>query len=153
MLAIHRNGLAVALALSLTSVVVVACRAGSDLAGDPGSQTPDTRSTIDPSNFVLPVDNPYFPLEPGTTYRHEGVKEGSRAVDVFTVIDETRMILGVANTVVVDKLYVDGRLEAIAHDWYTTRMSTATSVGFEMGVGRGSEREHAGLRLTHRAQS
>jgi hypothetical protein len=29
------------------------------------------------------------------------------------------MILGVANTVVVDKLYVDGRLEEIAHDWYT----------------------------------
>jgi hypothetical protein len=38
---------------------------------------------------------------------------------VFTVSGRTKRILGVPNTVVVDKLYVNGRLEEIAHDWYT----------------------------------
>src|SRR5882724_10818001 len=26
---------------------------------------------IDPSNFVAPIDNPYFPLTPGTTFIYE----------------------------------------------------------------------------------
>jgi hypothetical protein len=73
---------------------------------------------IDPKNFTLPVDNPYFPLKPGTTYRHEGDKEGKPAVIVYTVTDQTKQILGVTNVVVVDKLYVNGRIEEIAHDWY-----------------------------------
>jgi hypothetical protein len=110
----------VALGLSVASAVLVACSPESSTADKAGSQTPtDTGDRIDPSNFVLPVDNPYFPLQPGTTLRYEGVKEGRRAVDVFHVTHRTKMILGVANTVVVDKLYVDERLEEIAHDWYT----------------------------------
>jgi hypothetical protein len=75
--------------------------------------------TIDPANFALPVDNPYFPLKPGTTYRHEGMKEGKKAVIEYTVTHRTRQVLGVTNIVVIDKLYVGGRLEELAHDWYT----------------------------------
>jgi hypothetical protein len=119
-LSIHKNTLVVPLALFLATVALVACSSDSGKEGKTSSQLQtDTVDTLDPSNFSLPVDNPYFPLTPGTTYRHEGVKEGKRAVDVFTVTPDTKMILGVENTVVVDKLYVDGRLEEIAHDWYT----------------------------------
>ena len=117
---IHHQRSIAAVVLSLLSAALVAC---SSEPGMPSRRAPDlpssTGSRIDPSDFVLPVDNPYFPLEPGTTYRYEGVKEGRRAVDVFMVTDETKMILGVANTVVVDKLFVGGRLEEIAHDWYS----------------------------------
>lgn len=114
------NGLIAALALSLASAALVACSPESGTAGKAAFDSPtSTVSRIDPRNFDLPVDNPYFPLEPGTTYRHKGVKEGRPAVDVFKVTDETKIILGVANTVIVDTLYVDGRLEEIAHDWYT----------------------------------
>ena len=31
---------------------------------------------VDPANFVRGVGNPYFPLEPGTTFVYEGTKEG-----------------------------------------------------------------------------
>jgi hypothetical protein len=116
---IHRNKLVAAVVVSL-SLALVAC--GSE-SGNDGKAGPTLRSstgsTIDPSEFVLPVDNPYFPLKPGTTYRNVGVKEGHRAVDVFAVTDRTKEILGVPNTVVVDRLRVDGRLEEIAHDWYS----------------------------------
>jgi hypothetical protein len=117
---IRMNMLVAAVTLSLTTAALVACSSDSGTEGN-ASSTPTTPigSRLDPSNFALPVDNPYFPLRPGTTYRHEGVKEGRRAVDVFTVTARAKEILGVTNVVVVDKLYVDGRLEEIAHDWYT----------------------------------
>jgi hypothetical protein len=112
--------LAVALALSLATIPLGACGSGSGPDGTTSfqPQIPPSAESIDPSNFVRRVDNPYFPLKPGATYRHRGVKEEKRAVDVFAVTHLTRKVLGVANTVVDDKLYVDGRLEEIAHDWY-----------------------------------
>jgi hypothetical protein len=109
-----------ALVLSVTVPALVACNSDSGTDGDRSSKLrASSGSTVDAADFVLPVDNPYFPLKPGTTYRHKGVKEGRRAVDVFTVTHRTKKILGVTNTVVVDRLYVDGRLEEIAHDWYS----------------------------------
>jgi hypothetical protein len=111
----HKKELLAALAISLAAAALVAC-GGS---GSESKPTEKSATEIDPSDFALPVDNPYFPLKPGTTYRHEGVKEGKRAVDVFTVTHRRKKILGVTNTVVVDKLYVDHRLEEVAHDWYT----------------------------------
>jgi len=121
---IHRNPVAspvlvAAAALSLVAISLGACGSGSD-GGSTSSAPPipPSAASIIPSDFVRRVDNPYFPLHPGTTYRHRGVKEGKRAVDVFAVTHNTKRILGVANTVVDDRLYVDGRLEEIAHDWY-----------------------------------
>ncbi|HET7869379.1 MAG TPA: hypothetical protein VFM85_03565 [Actinomycetota bacterium] len=100
--------------------IAVACTAEPSREG-PATTSPPSGATgeLDPADFALPVDNPYFPLKPGTTYRHEGIKEGERAVDVFAVTHHTKTILGIPNTVVVDKLFVDGQLEEIAHDWYT----------------------------------
>ena len=119
-LTIQGQRLVAAVVLCLLSAALVACSSDSGTGGTTGSRPSSSAGGgIDPSDFVLPVDNPYFPLEPGTTYRFEGIKEGRRAEDVFYVSNGTKMILGVANTVVVDKLYVDGRLEEIAHDWYT----------------------------------
>jgi hypothetical protein len=98
-------------------------RTGSDSGGRGSSRVSSKPqnglATIDPSNFSLPVDNPYFPLKPGTTYRHQGTKEGEPALIVYTVTRRTRRVMGVTNVVVLDKLYVNGRIEEIAHDWYT----------------------------------
>jgi hypothetical protein len=108
-------------AFCLAAISLGACGSGSDQGVDGSSEPPPPppAADIDPSNFVRRVDNPYFPLNPGTTYRHRGTKEGKQAVDVFAVTHRTKRILGVVNTVVDDKLYVNGRLEEIAHDWYS----------------------------------
>ena len=116
------RALVAGLALCSPAAALAACGSGdetttvTETAATLGAGTES--AAIDPGDFVLPVDNPYFPLEPGTSYRFEGTKEGRRAVDVFTVTGDTKEILGVTNTVVVDRLFVDGRLEEIAHDWY-----------------------------------
>lgn len=68
--------------------------------------------------FSARVDNPWFPLVPGTTYRYEGHEDGRRTVDVVTVTRRVKRIAGVPCTVVRDRLFVAGRLTERTVDWY-----------------------------------
>ena len=70
------------------------------------------------TDFVMRVDNPWFPLTPGTVYVYRGIKDGKPSRDVVTVSRATRMIEGVKATSVHDDLYVEGRLEERTTDWY-----------------------------------
>jgi len=51
---------------------------------------------IDPKNFVNKIDNPYFPLKPGTTFTYSSQTEAGVERNVFSVTHNTRVILGVA---------------------------------------------------------
>jgi hypothetical protein len=64
------------------------------------------------------VDNPWFPLKPGTTLVYRGVKDGKPSRDVFTVKRTSKTIDGVRCTVVHDILYLSGKLEERTTDWY-----------------------------------
>jgi hypothetical protein len=81
--------IAAALALVMGLAVVSAC-GGDQAAQQPGGSNTSAGAVkpfapevaeqpaanyapnIDPSNFVKDIDNPYFPLEPGTTRIYEG---------------------------------------------------------------------------------
>ncbi len=78
----------------------------------------DYHPNIDPANFSAHVDNPYFPLEPGTVYVYSGTKDGKAAINVFSVTTETKLIDGVRNRVVEDRLFLNGRLEERTQDYY-----------------------------------
>jgi hypothetical protein len=65
------------------------------------------------------VDNPWFPLRPGTTYVYRGVKDGVPARDVVTVTHGVRKIQGAPCVVVSDRLYLHGRLAERTTDWYS----------------------------------
>src|SRR6476646_6819310 len=69
--------------------------------------------------FTARVDNPWFPLRPGTTYVYRGVKDGEPARDVVTVTRGVRTIQGAPCAVVKDRLYLRGRLEERTTDWYS----------------------------------
>jgi hypothetical protein len=71
-----------------------------------------------PSSFVAHVDNPWFPLIPGTVYVYRGAKDGEQTRDVVTVTRRGRTIAGVRATVVDDRLYAAGRLAERTTDWY-----------------------------------
>ena len=71
---------------------------------------------FDPSNFDRPthIDNPWFPLQPGTQYVYEGVtEEGGRSVPhriVFIVTDLTKQIAGLRTVVAWVSDYSDDEL-------------------------------------------
>jgi hypothetical protein len=71
------------------------------------------------SGFTAHVDNPWFPLRPGTVYVYEGMKDGKPARDVVTVTHKVARIDGAPCRVVRDRLYLSGRLAERTTDWYT----------------------------------
>jgi hypothetical protein len=73
---------------------------------------------FDPGDFVRRVTNPYFPLNPGTTYIFKGEKEGTSTRDVMTVTDRTKKIMGVTTTVVHHLSYEEGVLIEDTFDWF-----------------------------------
>jgi hypothetical protein len=101
----------VKLALSLAAALLAAAAPGASASSAPPNHP-------DPSEFVARVDNPWFPLRPGTTYLYRGVKDGKSSRDVFTVTTRTRAIEGVRCTVVRDRLYLGGQLHERTQDWY-----------------------------------
>jgi hypothetical protein len=74
--------------------------------------------TVDPANFVSMVDNPYFPLVPGTVLVYEGTSDGEREVVTIHVTHETKEILGVTCVVVRDTVKVAGEVSEDTFDWY-----------------------------------
>lgn len=74
---------------------------------------------IDPANFVETVDNPYFPLEPGTVFFYKGTSDGEVELDTVTVTDKRKTILGVDCVVVRDEVTTaDGQPIERTFDWY-----------------------------------
>jgi hypothetical protein len=73
---------------------------------------------MDPDDFVSEVDNPYFPLTPGTTFIYAGETDGVPTSDEMTVKHQTKQILGVAITVVHHLSYEDGVLVEDTLDWF-----------------------------------
>jgi hypothetical protein len=93
---------------ALAAGAIVACACGST---GPPPMPPA-------SHFVRTVDNPWFPLRPGTTLTYEGEDEGTPARDVFVVTHKTKTILGIRATVVFDRVFEHGRVVERTHDYY-----------------------------------
>ena len=73
---------------------------------------------IVPANFVSRIDNPYFPLVPGTTFIYEGRTSEGFEHDEFFVTHNTRVILGVTCIEVRDTVKVNGELTEDTLDWF-----------------------------------
>jgi hypothetical protein len=74
--------------------------------------------TIRPANFVAAVDNPYWPLKPGTTFDYKGVRGSTPQKDNETVTHRTKRILGINSTVVRDTVSEHGRAVERTSDYY-----------------------------------
>jgi len=73
---------------------------------------------IDPSNFVDKIDNPYFPLVPGTVFIYEGHTAGGLVHTEFFVTHKTAQILGVTAVEVHDTVTTNGELTEDTLDWF-----------------------------------
>ena len=99
--------------LALLAMLVAACGSNAPAASGeaPGG-------TIDPSNFVATIDNPFLPFQPGMSWVYEGVRDGATLRDELTVTDRTKTILGVPCVVVTDVAMHEGQLVEKTEDWY-----------------------------------
>jgi hypothetical protein len=74
---------------------------------------------IDPANFSTVINNPYFPLTPGTTFTYEAETADGVETDVVTVTQDTKVVaIGVTCVVVTDQSTLDGELQEDTFDWY-----------------------------------
>ncbi|MBI5500388.1 MAG: hypothetical protein HY907_09105 [Deltaproteobacteria bacterium] len=100
-------------ALVLALVMGTGSCGGGDEATCPVIDT-TYQPVIDPANFVAVVDNPLYPLVPGTTYTYEA---GDETI-VVAVTNETKLVQGVTCIVVRDTVTVAGEVTEDTFDWY-----------------------------------
>jgi hypothetical protein len=74
---------------------------------------------LDPSTFTSQIDNPYWPMKPGShwMFRETDGHGADKRVNI-TVTDKTRTIMGIEARVVHDVLTEDGQVAEDTYDWY-----------------------------------
>jgi hypothetical protein len=78
-----------------------------------------TAAPLSLPRFSSTVDNPWYPLKPGSVYVYKGAKDGKVSRDVLTVTHATKVIDGALCVVVSDRLYLGGVLEERTTEWYS----------------------------------
>jgi hypothetical protein len=96
--------------LALTFVLLAGCGGGATSSLPQGSEP----ANLDPADFVAQVDNPYWPMAPGSRWVS---REGPQR-NVVTVTERPKRILGIDATVVHDVVTEDGELVEDTWDWY-----------------------------------
>jgi hypothetical protein len=114
-----RAALLVAAFLAALVLAGAACGDGDSAAeaplidpGDGGDYAPD----LDSIEWVEGVDHPFLPFRPGACWVYES-DDGSERIEVV-VLEETRMVMGVAATVVRDTVTEDGEVTEDTFDWF-----------------------------------
>lgn len=103
--------------LGVLAAIATATTVGG--AGAPSARTATALPPLPPArDFVRTIDNPWFPLIPGSVLTSKGEKDGVPSTDVLRVTHRIRRILGIPATVIDDRVYTKGRLEERTTDWY-----------------------------------
>lgn len=99
-------------------VTIYVAKNGKVLCRKVEDASDDEEQGIDPNDFVTEINNPYFPLTPGTTFFYEGTKDGDIATDEMYVTHDSKEIIGVTTVVVRDRAFLNGELVEETFDWY-----------------------------------
>ena len=102
------------IAVALLGLVVAA---GAGCAAM-GVRDTSYRPKIDPANFQATVDNPYYPLVPGTTLKYIEKTGNEKSESAVTVTHDTKEIMGVKCVVVHDIVMENGALKEENYGWY-----------------------------------
>ena len=79
-----------------------------------------SRSQLDPADFTTRIDNPYWPMRPGSRWVYrETDSEGTRQRVVVTVTNKAKRIAnGITARVVHDVVTENGEFVEVTDDWY-----------------------------------
>ena len=115
---IHRRMTRILVPCAACALALSACTAGTPAPTSlPQSDDP---VTLDPADFTTEIDNPYWPMEPGTRWSYVELDPdgGELTVDV-TVTSETKTIAnGIEARVVRDTVRRGSEIVEDTFDWY-----------------------------------
>jgi hypothetical protein len=119
-----------ALTIALLAAATAACSQGPPTTPESAAPPADAAQpsalpkgsqpvTLDPAQFTAQIDNPYWPMTPGSRWIYrETDGQGSRQRVEVTVTDQTKTIIGIQARVVHDVVTEDGSLVEDTYDWY-----------------------------------
>lgn len=121
----HNGGMHVRVVIVTLALLIAGPVAGCGSGDDdraPARSLPQgaERVDLDPADFTTRIDNPYWPMRPGTrwVYRETDGEGGVQRV-VVTVTNRTKRIAnGITARVVHDVVSEDGKPVEITDDWY-----------------------------------
>jgi hypothetical protein len=106
---------------SMLTLGLVGC--GSDGGSDSssaGSTLPrgSEPANLDPAEFSTNIDNPYWPMAPGSRWVYREVENGAVQRVEVTVTDGTKVVDGVTTRVIHDVVTEGGEPVEKTYDWY-----------------------------------
>jgi hypothetical protein len=117
----------IVLPLALLAAALAPAACGGDDDGDGGAKPKGSdlpqgseKLDLDPADFTTEIDNPYWPMKPGSRWVYrETDSEGANQRVVVTVTRKTKKIAnGVEARVVHDVVSEDGEFVEVTDDWY-----------------------------------
>jgi hypothetical protein len=107
------------LAVALAVLALTACDGGGSTSSSSSSLPKGTEPVkLDPANFTTEIDNPYWPMRPGSHWVYREVENGeAQRVDV-TVTNRTKTLGGIEARVVHDRVSQNGETLEDTYDWY-----------------------------------
>ena len=105
---------------AILGLIVLAPLTHALAANGPGSRPAPTCPGFSAGNFrkSTSIDNPYFPVVPGTRFTYKGTVHKTPVVDIVTVTHNTRTLDGVKTIEVRDQVFEAGVLTEDTLDWY-----------------------------------
>jgi hypothetical protein len=107
------------LALALAVLALSACGGSGSKSSSPPSLPQGTKAVkLDPADFTTEIDNPYWPIRPGSHWVYREVEDGEAHRDDVTVTDRTKTLGGIEARVVHDRVSKDGETLENTDDYY-----------------------------------
>src|SRR5919197_1514970 len=91
---------------------------GSSASGGSGLPRGSEPANLDPAQFTTRIDNPYWPLAPGSKWVYREVENGVVQRVEVTATDQTKVVDGVTARVVHDVVTTHGQPVEKTFDWY-----------------------------------
>ena len=109
------------IAVAISVLALVACGGGGSKSSSSSSSTLPQGTKpmkLDPADFTTNIDNPYWPMRPGSHWVYRETENGeTQRVDV-TVLDRTKVLAGITARVVHDRVTRKGQILENTYDWY-----------------------------------
>lgn len=105
---------------TLAFAVVVLALAGCGGGGSKSSSLPQGTKAVklDPADFTTTIDNPYWPIRPGSHWVYREFEDGEVHRDDVTVTSQTKTLGGIEARVVHDRVSQNGETLENTDDYY-----------------------------------